>query len=71
MPFLHCVSSFEVTNLAFTSTDTTFHNFFDFTQNYLNKKDFCHKFSFFNGLNQTPLLPLAPKNLLSVAKVFC
>ena len=37
--------------------------------NIIWKKDFCHKFSFFNGSTQTPH-PLNAQNLLSMTKVF-
>ena len=34
------------------------------------KKDFCHKFSFFNRVTQTPT-PLNGQNLRSMTRVFC
>ena len=45
--------------------------FYNFLQLHstLSKKDFCRKFSFFNGFTQTPH-PLNSQNLLSVTKDF-
>ena len=55
---------------AFTSADIIFCNFFLTSFNIAWKKDFCHKFSFFNGFTQTHN-PLNGQNLLSVTKRFC
>ena len=55
---------------AFTSADIIFCNFFLTSFNIVWKKDFRHKFSFFNGFTQTHN-PLNGQNLLSVTKSFC
>ena len=71
MPVLHCHSSFDrtlklqdiATNSfisccfasAFTSADIIFYNFSELDSK-LSKKDFFHKFSFFNDFTQSPLM---------------
>ena len=54
---------------AFTSADIIFYNFLELNSK-LSKKDFRHKFSFFNSFTQIPH-PLNSQNLLSMIKVFC
>ena len=43
--------------LGFTSANMIFHKFLELHSTLSEKKDFRHKFSFFNGFTQTPLLP--------------
>ena len=48
---------------------SSFYNFLELHST-LSEKDFCRKFSFFNGFTQTPH-PLNSQNLVSMTKVFC
>ena len=85
--FLHCLSSFKDTSCITQLLDLLFIvvfiifyiNIYHFLQFFRTsfkiiwKKDFRHRFSFFNRFNQTPHLhphPINSQNPLSVTKVF-
>ena len=82
--FLHCVSNFEGTSYEFVRCNHSFYfllllhkqilfftSFQSFIQHYL-KKEFRHKFSFFNRFTQTlHPHPLKSQNLQNATKVFC
>ena len=56
--------------ISFYISRNYFWQIFRTSFNIIWKKDFCHKFYFFNGFTQTSHLP-SGQNLLSVTKVFC
>ena len=58
--------------LAFTSADIIFHKILELHSTICEKKDFCHKFSFFWRIHSIPHPhPLNSQNPLSATKVFC
>ena len=60
-----CFISFDISRYHFSRNFRT-------SFNIIWKKDFRHKFSFFNGFTQTPTShPLNSQNPLSMTKVFC
>ena len=61
---------FLVFFISFYISRYHFSHVFRTSFNIIWKKDFRHKFSFFNGFTQ-PLHPTLPQNLLSETKVFC
>ena len=60
--FISCFTS------AFISADIIFYNFLELHST-LSEKDFCRKFSFFNGFTETPH-HFNTQNLLSVTNAF-
>ena len=61
---------FLVVFISFCISRYYFSQIFRTSFNIIWKKDFCHKFSFFNGFTQNSY-PLNGQNLPSIAKVFC